>query len=65
MLYGKDWSMAGNISRIVDGEIVLEMKGSEVPEDITDGYIVEVSDEKRVFFEDISEYFLQLLRKNQ
>ena len=49
MLYGKDWSMAGNISRIVDGEIVLEMKGSEVPEDITDGYIVEVSDEKRVF----------------
>ena len=42
MLYGKEWNMAGNILRIEDGDVVLEMKGQEIPEDITDGYIVEV-----------------------
>jgi len=40
-LYGREWSSLGNVVRLVDGEVVLEMRSSVAPVDHTDGYVVE------------------------
>lgn len=40
-LYGKKWDGTGHVLSINDMEIVLEMKASVVPTNITDGYIAE------------------------
>jgi regulator of nonsense transcripts 1 len=40
-LNGGDWSDTGNVMRIEDGEIFLEMRSSHAPVHITDGYIAE------------------------
>lgn len=41
-LYGKKWEGSGHVLRMLDGEVTLEMRNSNVPVEITDGYILEV-----------------------
>ncbi|CAM9226301.1 unnamed protein product [Chrysoparadoxa australica] len=40
-VYGKSWEGVGNVLRMTDGEIAVEMRTSHVPTEITDGYEVE------------------------
>eukprot|EP01042_Synura_sphagnicola_P001073 gene1073-1209_t len=40
-LNGASWEGTGHILRLVDGEIYMEMRSSNVPVDITEGYIAE------------------------
>ena len=40
--FGRPWEMIGHVQRIVDGEVALEMRGSTVPLDIADAFLVDV-----------------------
>ncbi|EEY58695.1 nonsense transcript regulator [Phytophthora infestans T30-4] len=39
MLYGKDWEGTGHVLRLEESEVALEMRSSNVPIEITDGYL--------------------------
>ncbi|KAF4033088.1 ATPase family associated domain-containing protein 12 [Phytophthora infestans] len=41
MLYGKDWEGTGHVLRLEESEVALEMRSSNVPIEITDGYLVD------------------------
>ncbi len=40
-IYGRKWEGTGNVLRITENELALEMRSSNCPEEITDGYEVE------------------------
>lgn len=40
-IYGRKWEGVGNVLRITDGEVVLEIRTAHCPTEITDGYEVE------------------------
>lgn len=40
-VYGQNWTDTGHVMRIEDGEISLEIRGSNVPLSITEGYVAE------------------------
>ncbi|KAF0693940.1 hypothetical protein As57867_015082, partial [Aphanomyces stellatus] len=41
MMYGKDWEGTGHVLRIDESEVTLEMRSTNVPVDIGDGYCVD------------------------